>query len=92
MDKISVFNEQQVEALELARREGGIFLKLYQNHIDPVEVIKNDEKGNSFTMSTLDKGISSKIYDLHKKDALYKAPLEDGAYMISLAWFVVEYC
>ena len=36
--------------------------------------------------------VREKIYDLHKKDALYKAPLEDGAYMISLAWFIVECC
>ena len=55
MDKISVFNEQQVEALELARREGGIFLKLYMNLTDPIEILKNDERGNPLTMSTLDK-------------------------------------
>lgn len=92
MDMTHIFNEQQVEALELARREGGIFLKLYQNYTEPVEVIKNDERGNPSTMCILDKGISSKIYELHKKEALYKVPLENDAYIISLAWFVVAYC
>lgn len=92
MDKISVFNEQQVEALELARREGGIFLKLYMNLTDPIEILKNDERGNPLTMSTLDKGTSNKIYELHKKEALYKGPIKDESFMISLAWFVAEYC
>ena len=92
MSKTSSFSARQAETLELARREGGIFLKLYQNLTDPIEVIKNDAKGNPLTMAILDRDISSKIYDLHKKDALYKAPLENGAYMISLAWFVAEYC
>ena len=92
MAKVAIFNEQQAEILELARREGGVFLKLYEDHTKPVDIIRNDEKGDFFILFALDKVISKKIYDLHKKEALYKAPLEDGAYMISLAWFVIEFC
>lgn len=92
MEHVSVFDERQSSILETARREGGIFLKLYNNLSDPIEVMKNNEKGSPVSMKVLDRDISNKIYELYQNKALYKAPLEDGAYMISLAWLIVEHC
>lgn len=80
------FNEQQENELRNAMRRGGIFLKIFDNPNAKVEVNTHDG------VVTFDLEMSLKIRELYFSQTKYKAERSEGLKLVSISWFIVNFC
>ena len=82
------FTEKEIDCLQLFRKKGGIFLKIYANE-NRVEVLVSDGKLGYKHYQDLDTTLAIKVKEAYASQTEYHAPLIGGAYEVSLAWFIV---
>ena len=82
--------EKEIDNLQAFRNKGGIFLKIYAKD-DRVEILSSDGKFGYKPLQELDRVLAFKVKEVYFSQNEYNAPLKDGAYEVSLAWFVVKF-
>lgn len=63
-----VFTLEDIEQLEKACENGGIFLRITGDKTNPVEVVAGDGNGGWKTIDVLNESISLKIHELYDED------------------------
>ena len=84
------FTEKEIDCLQAFRKKGGIFLKIYANE-KRVEILVSDGNLGYKPLQTLDKALAIKVKEAYANQKEYHAPLKEGAYEVSLAWFIVKF-
>ena len=84
------FTEKEIDSLQAFRKKGGIFLKIYANE-KRVEVLVSDGNLGYKPFDTLDRALAVKVKEAYASQNEYHTPLKDGAYEVSLAWFIVKF-
>lgn len=92
MNENIMLTEQEKKELKQAMKNGGVFLKLFENLDISVEVQATDANNGWRTIQIFDKKISSKIKALYDNQKTYKAHLEGGFRQVSLSWFIAAFC
>ena len=84
------FTEKEIDCLQLFRKKGGIFLKIYANE-NRVEILVSDGNLGYKHYQDLDRMLAIKVKEAYANQNEYHAPLVGGAYEVSLAWFIVKF-
>ncbi len=84
------FTEKEMDTLQLFRKQGGIFLRIYVNE-NRVEILVSDGNLGYKHYQELDSYMARKVKEAYAAQNEYHAPLIRGTYDVSLAWFIVHF-
>ena len=84
------FTEKEIDCLQLFRKKGGIFLRIHANE-DHVEILVSDGNLGYKHYQDLDGYLARTVKDAYANQTEYHAPLVNGVYDVSLAWFIVKF-
>ncbi len=84
------FTDTEINMLQTVRKNGGIFLKIYEKE-NRVDVLGTDGNFGYKLNQTFDRTLSSKIKEAYAIQKEYHAKFKDGVCEVSLAWFIVYF-
>ena len=84
------FTDTEIHTLQSARKNGGIFLKIYERE-QRVDILVTDGNLGYKPSQTFDRILSSKIKEAYAGQNEYYAKFKDGACEVSLAWFIAHF-